>query len=182
VSARVNLFWAEVTDPVANATLQVTPQLITRQRQNLGSLRSRGIELVLESRLPHHLTVRSAYQFVDAIVLSFPNNASLVGRVIPQVPRHAATFAAAYTTERWTLTAQARTSSRQFEDDQNLLPLDAMFNLDVFVSRRISHLLEIYLAAENALDQRYLVGRTPTPIWGPPALIRLGTRFHLRPR
>src|SRR5207237_182803 len=38
-------FWNEVIRPVANVTLQTTPALITRQRQNLGRTRSRGFEL-----------------------------------------------------------------------------------------------------------------------------------------
>src|SRR5262249_20148512 len=34
-----NVFWNEINRPVANVTLQTTPALITRQRQNLGQTR-----------------------------------------------------------------------------------------------------------------------------------------------
>ncbi|HET7186316.1 MAG TPA: TonB-dependent receptor [Terriglobales bacterium] len=179
IRARANFFWNQVTDPVANSTLRVTPQLITRQRQNLGSLRSRGLELSLESRLAHRFTIRTAYQFLDATVLTSPANLALVGLVIPQVPRHAMSAAIAYSGHKWTFSAQARASSRQFDDDQNLLPLDSMFNLDVFASRRLARGVSLYCAAENALDQRYIVGRTPTPSWGPPVLVKVGARLEL---
>ncbi|HYG81106.1 MAG TPA: TonB-dependent receptor, partial [Pyrinomonadaceae bacterium] len=45
LNVRGAFFWAEMTRPVANVTLSVTPALITRQRQNLGRTRSRGLEL-----------------------------------------------------------------------------------------------------------------------------------------
>ena len=42
---RGNIFWSEIDDSIANVTLSTTPALITRQRQNLGAIRARGIEL-----------------------------------------------------------------------------------------------------------------------------------------
>lgn len=180
--ARATFFWNEVTDPVSNVTLRTTPQLITRQRQNLGSLRSRGLELSVESRLPRHLTVRGAYQFVDATVLTSPANPALVGLFISQVPRHSMAASVTYSDHGWIFAAQGRASGGQFDDDQNLLPLDSMFNLDVYAARAIKRNLEVYFAAENALDQRYIVGRTPTPTWGTPIAFRVGTRFRLSQR
>src|SRR2546421_8803888 len=46
-----DLFWNDVTRPVANVTLKATPALITRQRQNLGRTRSRGFEVEADARL-----------------------------------------------------------------------------------------------------------------------------------
>ena len=48
---RGTLFWAEVSEPVANVTLSVTPALITRRRLNLGRTQSRGLEIETEARL-----------------------------------------------------------------------------------------------------------------------------------
>jgi outer membrane receptor protein involved in Fe transport len=45
ISLRGTFFWNDITRPVANVTLQTTPALITRQRQNLGRTRSRGVEV-----------------------------------------------------------------------------------------------------------------------------------------
>jgi len=181
-AARANFFWAEVTDPVANVTLTTTAALITRQRQNLGSLRSRGLELSVESRLPGHFSVRSAYQFADATVLSSPGNPALVGLLIPQVPRHQVTFTASYSPARWVLSAQARVAGRQFDDDQNLLPLSSLFTADLFASHSMTHWADLYVAGENLFDRRYMVGRTPTPTWGPPLMVRAGVRIHLAAR
>jgi outer membrane receptor protein involved in Fe transport len=47
---RGNLFWMRLDDPVANVTLSTGPDLILRQRRNLGRTRSRGGELEAEAR------------------------------------------------------------------------------------------------------------------------------------
>src|SRR5258705_4390008 len=89
-------FWNEVTRPVANVTLQTTPALITRQRQNLGRTRSRGFEVEADARLNNFWKLTVGYLFADATVVRFPANAALEGLSIPQVPRHQFTFQAQY--------------------------------------------------------------------------------------
>jgi outer membrane receptor protein involved in Fe transport len=88
-------FWNEVTRPVANVTLQTTPALITRQRQNLGRTRSRGLEIEVEARLKNFWKLTAGYLFADAIVVRFPANTALEGLSIPQVPRQQFTFSGA---------------------------------------------------------------------------------------
>jgi outer membrane receptor protein involved in Fe transport len=176
---RGTFFWSDISDPVANVTLTVTPALITRQRQNLGSTRSRGLELQAEGRLSSHLAISGAYQYVSATVLDFAADPSLIGRDVPQTPRHQFTFQFRGNMSHWTFAVQGRTSGRQFDDDQNLLPLDSYFNLDAYVSRALGHNVELFGAMENVLNQRYQVGRTPIITLGPPILARVGLRLTL---
>jgi outer membrane receptor protein involved in Fe transport len=173
-------FWTEMTRPVANVTLSVTPALITRQRQNLGRTRSRGLELEWDARLTHTLTVSGGYLFADASVLSFPVNTALEGLLIPQVPRHQLTFQARYANPSvLTIALQGRASSAQFDDDQNRFRLDPYFTLDAFASRRITRGLEGFVALENIFDQRYTTGLTPIRTIGPPTLARFGFRLFI---
>ena len=180
LNVRGAFFWTEITRPVANVTLRVQPGLITRQRQNLGSTRSRGLELEWDARLTKRLTVSGGYLFADATVLSFPANNALEGLLIPQVPRHQLTFQARYVNPSLlTIGLQGRASGAQFDDDQNRFRLDKYFTLDAFASRRITHGLEAFIAAENLLNQRYAIGLTPVKTIGPPLLVRFGFKFHL---
>jgi outer membrane receptor protein involved in Fe transport len=176
-------FWTEVTRPVANVTLSVSPALITRQRQNLGRTRSRGLELEADAQLSNTWAVSGGYLFVDATVLEFPVNTTLVGNRLPQVARHQLTFQARYSNPSlFTLAFQGRASSKQFDDDQNLFPLEPYFTLDAFLSRRINRNLEVFAGAENLFNQRYTVGRTPLRTIGPPILFRAGFRLRLGQR
>ena len=161
-------------------TLEVQPNLITRQRQNLGSTRSRGIEFDFGARVSDAVTLSGGYQFSDATVLKFPVNPALQGLLIPHVPRHVLALQARYAHGRWVTAAlQARFSGAEFDDDQNLLLLGRYFELDALASRSLGHGVEAFAAAENLLNQRCDVARTPVLTIGPPAQVRIGLRVAL---
>ena len=177
---RGTFFWDEITRPIANVTLKTTPTLITRQRQNLGRTRSRGVEIEAEARLNQFWNFSAGYLFADATVIRFSANTALEGLQIPQVARHQFTFQARYANPSVvTVGFQGRASSSQFDDDQNLFRLGQYFTLDVLVSRRVTHSLEAFVAIENLFNQRYDIGKTPVTLLGPPLLGRAGLRFHL---
>jgi len=179
LNVRGTFFWSEIIRPVANITLSVTPALITRQRQNLGRTRSRGVELEAEGRITNTVTISGGYQFLDATVLRFPPNIALEGLLIPQVPRHVVTFQARYSNpRRLTVSLQGRAGGSQFDDDQNQFELDRYFTLDAFASRSLGHGVEVFGALENLTGERYDIGRTPIRTLGPPLLARAGLRFR----
>lgn len=179
LNVRGTLFWSELTRPIANVTLSVTPALITRQRQNLGRTRSRGVEVEAEGHITNTVTISSGYQFVDATVLKFPANTLLEGLLIPQVPRHIFTFQTRYSNpRRVTVAFQGRAGGSQFDDDQNQFRLNSYFTLDAFASRSLGRGVEVFGAFENLFNQRYDIGRTPLRTIGPPILARIGIRFN----
>jgi outer membrane receptor protein involved in Fe transport len=178
-AARANVFWMDVTRPVANVTLSVTPALITRQRRNLGRTRSRGFEAEFEQRLGRGWTASAGYLFVVPRVESFPADTALEGKRLPQVARQQLSFQLRYAGRtRTTFALQGRASGAQFDDDQNLLRLGGYLALDAFVSRRLGRGVDIFAAAENLTGRRYEVGRTPVLTLGPPAFARVGVRLR----
>ncbi|HTD22246.1 MAG TPA: TonB-dependent receptor [Terriglobales bacterium] len=171
-------FWNHISEPVANITLSTTPKLITRQRTNLGSIGATGVELQNQIQLTSRLTIDSGYQFANSKVLSFPANRLLEGLDVPQYAHHQATTDIRYAFARgWMASVQARASSRQFEDDQNLLPLGGYFTFDSYASAPLTHGLQMFLAVENVLNRQYLIGRTPTPLVAAPITGRIGLRL-----
>jgi len=175
-----NFFWNNINQPVANVTLQTTPALITRQRQNLGRTRARGLEIRSEMRFDKNWDFAAGYLLADSTVVSFPVNPQLEGLQVPQVPRHQFTFQLRYLNPSViTVAFQGRTASTQFDDDQNLFPLGPYFTLDTYVSRRLHEKVELFCAVENLLNQRYEVGKTPVTTLGPPILFRAGFKIHL---
>jgi outer membrane receptor protein involved in Fe transport len=175
---RGSYFYDVITNPISNVTLSTTATLITRQRQNLGCTRSEGIDVSAQTKLTRTLTVETAYQYSAAVVLSSPANPALVGLDVPQVPRHAATARLRYSRPKlFTFAVQARYQGRQFDDDQNLLPLGGFFVADVFLSHQLRRGVELYAAADNAFDRRYVVNRSPIAQLGPPVMARAGLRL-----
>ena len=180
LSLQQSFFWAVVHRPIANVTQSSTPALITRLRENLGSTRATGLEAQADWTVMKWADIAAQYQFVDAQATSFPANSSLVGLQVPEVPRHEFTFQARYGNPRFlTLAVQARSSSSVFDDDQNTLPLDSYFKLDLYVSRRLNSFMDVYAAGENLLNQHFMIARTPTVTLGSPFLGRAGVQLHL---
>jgi outer membrane receptor protein involved in Fe transport len=176
---RGTFFWSDIVNPVANVTLSSTPSLITRQRQNLGRTRSRGLELDSIIQVTKNIQLSTGYDFTDAEVVSFPAGMSLQGLEIPQVPRHTVTWEARYwNPKRVLLSAQGKFVGKQFDDDQNQFPLDSLYSMDFLAGRSLTRHLEIFGAVENLLDERYMVARTPIVNLGPPVLFRLGLRLN----
>jgi outer membrane receptor protein involved in Fe transport len=177
LALRLTAFDAEVRDAVANVTLDATPSLVTRQRQNIGRARSTGLEVEGEARLGDRGTLTAGYALLHARVTDFAAEPSLEGRRLPHIPRHQAVVQARYEAE-WRVGLQARWLGDAWEDDRNTLVLESAFLLDLFVARRISGGVEAFAAAENVLDADVVVGRTPVRQLGAPRLIRVGLRFR----
>ncbi|MEA2204894.1 MAG: iron complex outerrane recepter protein [Blastocatellia bacterium] len=179
LTVRGNFFWSEINDSIANVTVSNTAALITRQRQNLGAIRARGAEVSATMKFSNHWEGSGEYLLTDSTVLRFPASRILEGLKVPQVSRNQFNFQVTYSNENWTAGAQGRFIGKQFDDDQNNLPLKRFFTLDVQASRSISAKLRLFIAAQNLTGSRYQISSTPVFTIGPPRLIRAGARVIL---
>lgn len=178
-TTRLTGYWTETINPVSNFTLSVTPTLITRQRQNLGRTRSRGIEAETELRPAKYWQITAGYLFADATVKRAPQDLTLVGLLIPQVPRHQFTLQTVYSHPRYaTAAVQFRASGKQFDDDQNKLPLGSFALIDLTVAKPFAKYFEVFFAVQNLLNERYSVARTPLESLGMPRMVRGGLRLR----
>lgn len=176
---RAAVFCTDVSRNVSNVTLSVTPALITRQRQNVGRTRSCGVETDGQFRASDEFRISGGYLFVDGRILSFPANADLEGRRIPQVARHQFTAQAEYANLRLvTISLQLRAIGPQFDDDQNMLRLAGFATVDAFVSRQLGKSSSIFGAVENLFDTRVESGRTPVLSVASRRTFRLGVRLR----
>lgn len=180
LNLRGNFFVAEVSRPVVSITLSSAPNLITRQRQNVGKTRARGLELDAEFLWRKDLRVSASYLLVASRVAEFPDNPDLIGKFLPQVPRGQLNLQMFYRPpSRFSFGLQARISGAQFEDDLNSLRLRPFFTLDLFASYRVGKKIEIFTAIENVFNNRYDIGLTPNRTIAAPRFARVGLRFDL---
>ena len=177
---RSNVFWSHISNSIANVTLSTTPALITRQRQNLGAIRARGVEISAMLKPQRNWELSSEYLLTDTTVRRFPANRTLEGLLVPQIPRHQFNFQVSYSNKGWTAGTQGRFVSRQFDDDLNTLPLEKFFTLDAQVSRALSEQARLFIAIQNLTGTRYEISSTPVFTLGPPILFRAGLRLSLK--
>jgi outer membrane receptor protein involved in Fe transport len=179
LALRSSFFWSDIDRSIANITLGITPELITRARRNVGYTRSRGLEAEAEIRLGPHWNISGGYLFADARLVRYSGASSLEGLSLPQIPRHTLTIQLRYAhPKNLNVGFQTRFVGQQFDDDLNQFRLPGYVNVDGIVSRALSKSLEIFFAAENLFNQQYIVGRSPATTVGPPLLIRAGFRFR----
>ena len=185
---RGTFFWSDIVDPVENVTIDPTSNPVLRQKENLGRIRSRGVELDGVVHVSRDIQLSAGYEFTGATVVAYqvPLGAvSLLGNEVAQVPRNVFTWEARYwNLSRLLFSVQGRFVGNQFDDDQNLYPLGRFYTMDLQIGRKLTRNLEVFAAAENLLDQRYKVANTPVSGGslfniGPPILYRVGLRLNL---
>jgi len=172
---RVTIYSMSTDDTIANVTLSSTSALITRQRQNLGSSRARGLEADGEQRIATRWRISAAYLFSDAVVTA----GDLTGKRLPQVPRHTVTAQSEVAASRGRFGLQARWSSGQFDDDLNQFPLRSYLVADLFASVRLTAAVDATLAVENATNRRVEVSAAPVLSLGNPRTVRAGIRYRM---
>ncbi|WP_235685893.1 TonB-dependent receptor [Corallococcus silvisoli] len=180
LTGRVTGFWNVLDSPVTNVTLaEPLPDGTTRQRQNLGRARVRGVELGVDWRLSRQWTALAAYTFVDPVVTKAPGQPDLVGRQLPQDPRHRGSLAVTFDAPSIvSVTAQLRVFGPQYEDDLNTRGMGGAAVVDVSVSRHLFWKVDAFGAVENLFDRQYLAGRAGVDTLAPPFQARVGLRLR----
>ncbi len=175
-------FWTEINRPVSAVLISQTATTITDQRQNLGQIRSRGVELSADIFRGHPLWFSTGYQFANATVTSFSAQPAYVGNRIPQVPRHSVTAQLHASTPRLgEATLALRASSSAFDDSANTFLLRRFVTLDLSARRPLTHRLDAFVLIQNLLNQRPDVSRTPILTLGSGTFAEAGLRLHLTP-
>ena len=169
VSIGVTAFYNELDNAVANVTLANGPGLfpgvgfvsgagVFRQRQNLDSVESRGIEIDVEfdlSSLTDGLSFKAAYSYVDAEVNSSGAAIATDGLRPAQIPEHNASASINWESENGHGAGlSARYIGSQFEDELNSRRLGDAFTVDVNLTFAINDNLQAIGRVENLFDAR----------------------------
>ena len=172
-------FWTEINRPVSAVLISSTATTTTYMRENLGQIRSQGVELSAEIHPSHAISATLGYQFADAIVTQFSAQPTLVGNWIPEVPRESFTAQMHATNRRLgELTIAARAGGMTYDDANNQFILGGYFDLDVSGHRAINRYLDATFLVQNVTNQRAQVAKTPTLTLGSPIFAEAGVRLH----
>lgn len=175
---RGNFYWTQVSDAIANVTVNTTPNLIFRQRQNAGKTRVRGFEIEAETRVKD-FNFSLGYLLADAEFVDLPSNRALEGLRIPQVPLHQFTFQGRYANgSGWSFSVQGRAASVQFDNDLNTLSLERYIQMDAYAAKKFGESWQVFVGVENIFNSRYSIGRTRVRTLNSPLNVRVGLRFN----
>ncbi len=191
-SLGATVFWSDFRDAVGNVTLASGPGTFPlfgfipaggagRQRLNLDRIRVRGLELTAEWRRSPVWSLQADYLYNDATVRRAALAPGIEGNRLAQVPRHSAAVSVRWQpAPKFGLQSRVRWLGRQFEDDENLLPLGAAVVADLGVTVPSGSAGEFFLNLENLADARVETGRSAAGLvhTGTPRLILGGWRSN----
>jgi len=185
---RGTFFWSDIVDPIENVTTNPASNPVLREKENLGRIRSRGLELDGIVHINRDVQISAGYEFTAATVVNYTvpaGEVSLLGNAVAQVPSNVFTWEARYwNPSRIMFSLEGRFVGKQFDDDQNQYPLARFYTMDLQIARNLTRNVELFAAAENVTDQRYQVANTPVTGGGsifnigPPILYRVGLRLN----
>ncbi|SIO12070.1 Outer membrane receptor proteins, mostly Fe transport [Parasphingorhabdus marina DSM 22363] len=163
----VTLFYNQLDDAIANVTLDSGPGVfpgvgfvsgagVFRQRQNLDSVESKGIEIDTRfdlGALVEKLSLQASWSYVDAEV-NASGLAAAVDQLRPaQIPEHEASASLDWSQENGTAASiSVRYTGSRFEDDQNSRSLDGAFTVDGRLAYAVTEKLLIEGRVENLFD------------------------------
>lgn len=175
--ARATGFWNRLEHPVYNVTLaSPLPDGATRQRQNLGEARIRGVELEAGWRPGARFGALVAYTYVEPVVTSAPGHDELVGKDFPQDARHRGAVSLTCDLRRVAATAELRVIGPQYEDDRNTLRMGGFAVVNLGAAVVLAPWVALFARAENLFDRTYLVGRAGVDTVGQPRTLMFGLR------
>ena len=148
---------------------------------NIGKTRARGVEFALEAAPTSALRLSAEYTYLDGKILVSTTDFDpvyAVGRSLLRRPKHQASLAADGEAGRFSASATVFLVGRRADSDflgMGLEENSGYARLDARVRARVGRGLEVFLAAENLLDRKYM------EVLGYPALgrsVRMGLRLR----
>jgi outer membrane receptor protein involved in Fe transport len=185
-------FAARLDDPVANVTLVKGPGTfaqfgtlpaggVGQERLNLGRVDTDGVEFGVEGSLTGTVTLDLSVIAEHAEVESAPVAPTLVGNTPPEVPSWNASVGFTWRpSRRLFLSVRLRRTGSQYDDDQNLLPLEAATVVDASLVFGVTRRVDLFLSAENLGNATVETAHSAAGVFSvaPPRIASAGVRAH----
>jgi len=169
VSGTVFHVW--LNDAVSNITIATTPGFnaelgvfvpgggTLRQRRNLDRIEVDGFEAEAIWAVTEQIELAFRYLYTNPKVKRSTDEPTLAGNRLAQVARHQGTLSAVWRPDdRWTVKAEGRAVSGQYDDDQNLRRLSGYAVFDLYADMAVTDYATLFVSAENIFDKTIEAG------------------------
>jgi outer membrane cobalamin receptor len=191
VLARATAFWNRVHDPIVDYTLgtattsgqviepcgPMPKDQVCRQRRNVGSLRSMGVESELELHPAESWSLWASYAFNPTRISA--EGQAIDGKVARGAARHAATAVVTYDNPSLvSATLEERYVGSRSDDDLDTIRLESFFVTGFRVTRRLWSQSSVYIKVENLFDVEYPITQAANGLVevGAPRWVTVGLR------
>jgi outer membrane receptor protein involved in Fe transport len=186
LTAHISYFWTIVNRPITAVTIAQTPPppaapvTITKQRENLGQIRSDGVTVDAAWQPRPWIALLGGYQFADATVTKNPANTSLVGHWIPEVAHNTGSADLRLSQKKiGSLSFIVRTSGRSFDDDENTEFIHGYTRFDAYLEHAFGTRLILFASGQNLSDRTIQAGLVPQITLASRRTAEAGLRLNL---
>ncbi len=184
-----------LSNAVGNITLRTTPGTdpttgvvvpaggVLRQRQNVDRIIATGVEGEAVWQATSQIELSLRYLLTSPKITRAAAQPTLVGLKLAQVAKHQLVAGTTYhPDDKWTLRAEARYSSSQFDDDQNTRLLKSYAVADLYIDRALTSYASAFLGVENVLNAEIQAGRSADGLVtvGAPRMVSGGLRLRFQ--
>ncbi len=163
---RLTGFWARVSDAITDVTIQeaetsgviqpcgfVAAGGVCRRRDNVGTLRSIGLETEVEVRPSGAWLLALNHQYNPTEVTEAPGRPDLIGNEVQGSPTHRAMLRVGHTDpSTLEVVATGRYLGARFDNDLNTGEIAASFLLDIRLRRQLTSRLSAFASVQNIFD------------------------------
>lgn len=175
VSLGVTAFYNKLEDAIANVTIGTN----LRQRQNVGAIVAKGIELTAQAELADFF-LSASYAYSHSKVHASGVQIALDGMDPAQSPRHMASATLGWQSRSGpALSATLRYVGKQYEDDLQTDVLPDALTVDAVASIPLSSSIRLVGRAENIFDEEVVTRNAGGSIdLGTPRTLWIGVKFE----
>jgi outer membrane receptor protein involved in Fe transport len=174
-SAQVNVFQNSLTDVISYNPIAFSP-VYTTQPVNVGSVRTRGLELFGNWDLRSGWRLSASYTYTQSIVTDNPPDRSIEGNTQGDTPKHLAAASIGHFGGRWSGLVQGRYIGKRPVDISNTRSIDSYFVTDVSGSVQVAPQFEVFGQVQNVFDKLYVVSEYGFDARGAPRQVFAGIR------
>lgn len=163
---RLTGFWNRVNDAITDVTIQeaetsgviqpcgfVAAGGVCRRRDNVGTLRSIGLETEVEIRPAGAWLIAASHQFNPTEITDAPGRPDLVGNDVQGSPEHRAMLRIGHIDpSTLEVVATGRLLGDRFDNDLNTGEIASSFLVDLRVRRNLSDQLSAFASVQNIFD------------------------------
>lgn len=153
-----------------------------RIRENLGEVRTVGIEIEQEARFADHWRVHLTGTLIDGQVTSSPGTPQLEGNRVLRVPDEAGVLSLLYENPRLLhAELRGRYLGDRWNDVENIELLPSQFMVDLSLARSLTRRWRLYAGVTNLFDREAISGYSASLVeLAPPRLAHIGFSFVTR--
>ncbi|MDE2662380.1 MAG: TonB-dependent receptor [Gemmatimonadota bacterium] len=166
VLIRLTGFWARVSDAITDVTIQeaetsgviqpcgfVAAGGVCRRRDNVGTLRSVGLETEIELRPSAAWLLAMNHQYNPTEVTDAPGRPDLIGNEVQGSPTHRAMLRVGHIDpSTLEVVATGRYLGARFDNDLNTGEIAGSFLLDIRFRRQLTSRLSAFASVQNVFD------------------------------